>query len=456
MLNLIKNEFVKLFSRKVVYIFIVVTALFMLLMCYLNSFSSNNEYDPSHGLKDTINTLEIQLENTSKKTSEYYSIETQLYMTRMQLNNEDTWVLDYLEDNADLIYAYHESIDSENLDPEYKENLNKEFLLIDETIKNNDWESFVNSKISKLNVELDNLNSADDKKEKEAINYEISMLNKRLKDDIAFNKNYISIAINDAVYNKYEILKDNPDAKANLLKAEYVIENEIDAISSHPLKSQISGYVLDYGMFIIMFALFISGTILSNEFSKGTIKSLLVVPYSRSKILLSKFITVIIATIMFALVMMFCNMIIGIIFYGVKDLSLPVLIYNNISNKLIVEHTILYSLIELFVFMPTIIFFALVAFVSSIIISNSGVVIALTFIASTFSEIINIIVIANDIKFMKYFITLNYDFTAYLYGGTNAYEPVTFGLSLIVYSIYFIIIAIFGILVFNKKNIKNI
>ena len=52
-------------------------------------------------------------------------------------------------------------------------------------------------------------------------------------------------------------------------------------------------------MFILIFSVIVAGTIVSNEFQKGTIKLLLTRPYSRNKILLSKYIVSIISILIF-------------------------------------------------------------------------------------------------------------------------------------------------------------
>ena len=57
---------------------------------------------------------------------------------------------------------------------------------------------------------------------------------------------------------------------------------------------------------------------------------------------------------------------------------------------------------------------------------------------------------------MKYFVTLNWDFTEYLFGGMPQFKYINFNFSVIICAIYFLIMVITSFLVFKKKNIKNI
>ena len=60
----------------------------------------------------------------------------------------------------------------------------------------------------------------------------------------------------------------------------------------------------------------IAGTIVSEEFNKGTIKLLLVKPYTRNKILLSKFITTLIMIVFVIIVTITMQILIGGVLFG--------------------------------------------------------------------------------------------------------------------------------------------
>ena len=76
----------------------------------------------------------------------------------------------------------------------------------------------------------------------------------------------------------------------------------------------------------------VAGTIVSEEFNKGTIKLLLVKPYSRYKILLSKFLTILIMIVFSILVVIGMELLVGGILFGFDSLSIPVVEYNFNTN----------------------------------------------------------------------------------------------------------------------------
>ena len=77
----------------------------------------------------------------------------------------------------------------------------------------------------------------------------------------------------------------------------YILENKEDINNTSDLRFILTNFYSEYLFLILVFGVMIAGAIVSEEYSKGTIKSLLITPYKRSKILLSKFITVILLTI---------------------------------------------------------------------------------------------------------------------------------------------------------------
>lgn len=200
----------------------------------------------------------------------------------------------------------------------------------------------------------------------------------------------------------------------------------------------------------------IAGTIVSDEFSKGTIKLLLVKPYTRNKILLAKYITTIIMIGFSILALIIMQMIIGGIMFGYDSLSVPVLQYNFNSNTLESMNVFVCLGINILVQLPTIIILATIAFALSTIVANSAVAIAVPLLIYMSSDVINMLVVQNNVQFMKFFITVNWNFGEYLFGNLPSMEGITLGFSAIICTIYLLIIIIPTFVNFKKKNIKNI
>ncbi|KAA0544963.1 ABC transporter permease subunit [Bacillus sp. BGMRC 2118] len=62
-------------------------------------------------------------------------------------------------------------------------------------------------------------------------------------------------------------------------------------------------------LFVQLISIVYAGDIVSGEYTKGTIKFLLIRPFKRSKILLSKFVTILLLTMMFAILQFFFSFI---------------------------------------------------------------------------------------------------------------------------------------------------
>ena len=72
------------------------------------------------------------------------------------------------------------------------------------------------------------------------------------------------------------------------------------------------------------------------------------------------------------------------------------------------------------------------------------------------AQIINVLAVEYNVKFMKFFVTLNWDFTSYLFGNLPMMEGLTAPLSAAVCIAYFVIMLIPTFIVFKNKDIKNI
>ena len=81
---------------------------------------------------------------------------------------------------------------------------------------------------------------------------------------------------------------------------------------------------------------------------------------------------------------------------------------------------------------------------------------SITMLIYTFSEVINKIIITYNLKFMSYFITLNWNLNDYLFGGLSKYQYLDLKKSVLTFIIYDIIIIEFMFNIFDKKNIRNI
>lgn len=460
MFNLIKNEVYKILHKRGTFIVLIITALFITLVSYLigheqvNYVSTERYYN-----SDTGSVAENKTNQEMNELSKKYNDKTWQY-----------YVMDYV---YTIISNYNYAKEGNYLD----ENIENEYNTIKKTLTSDDWKYFVNVNTKSLKNELkdyeENLKSATSDKAKKDIEAEIYRINVaiemneyRLKENVKYGNDYINNAIDEVIslasqVKTYETTT-NEETKTQLeqsvksyYKSRYILENKEDINNEQDLRFIMTNFYGEYMFLILVFGVMIAGAIVSEEYNKGTIKSLLITPYKRSTILLSKFITVIIFTILFIIISYLMQIIIGGLFLGFSSLSNHVVEYNLASKSLEVmslsKYVLLYSIANL----PQIILLVTLAFAVSTIVGNTAFAIVITFAGVIGSSIINMFASAYKIEILKYFVTTNWDFNYYLFGGTSPYK---IGLThaIIVCIIYFLIMVITSFVVFNKKNIKNI
>ena len=254
----------------------------------------------------------------------------------------------------------------------------------------------------------------------------------------------------------YQEKKDYNKAIENKEISKYIIENHVDTEKADDLRGILSRFFNEFGLFIIVIVVMIAGTIVSEEFNKGTIKLLLVKPYSRNKILLSKFITVLIITVFATVVVLGMEIIVGGLIFGFDSLSVPVIVYNFNTNMIQEINIFAYVGTQVLMILPSVILLATLSFALSTIFTNSPVAIALPLLGYMGVAVINQLAMQYNIGFLRYFVTLNWDFTQYLYGGMPLMEGSTPEFSVVICLLYFFIMMIPTFAIFKKKNIKNI
>ena len=460
MINLIKNEIYKILHKKGTFIVLIITALFITLVSYL--IGHEKVYNVSTEMYyngDAGSVVENKINQEINELSKKY--------------NNKTWQYYVLNDVYTVVSNYHYAKEGNYLD----ESLENEYDAIKKALDNDDWKYFVNVKTDSLKEELKNYeeslkNATSDKAKKDietqiyGINVAIEMNEYRLKENVKYGNDYINTAINDITslassVKSYETTTDEETKSQleynvkNYYKSRYILENKEDINNEQDLRFIMTNFYSEYMFLILVFGVMIAGAIVSEEYNKGTIKSLLITPYKRGTILLSKFITVIVLTILFIIISYLMQIIIGGLFLGFGSLSNHVVEYNLATKSLEAMSLSKYTLIYTIANLPQILLLVTLAFAVSTIIGNTAFAIVITFAGVIGSSIINMFASAYKIKILNYFVTTNWDFNYYLFGGTSPYGT-SLVHAIITCIIYFLIMVITSFIVFNKKNIKNI
>lgn len=479
MINLIRNELYKIFHKKGIYIVLIITALYTL----LTNFIYNSDFMKTNYLEDEYE-LEVYfvevMEEEGETTSEEY-INSKIYIATYKYAKsfgEDSWQRYILMNNDEYMtkvndifthITQYELVPTNNIeDYEAYEKAKQEKDALTKELKEMDWKDFLNKEIEEAQ---NNLNNSETEEGKYLYQARVDALNLRKKYDIKygfdeFNDYLMTYQSNRSAVLSYEnidedtLKEEQKNIKKEAIKemelAEYKIENKVEEIPYASNHYILTNFYSEYYTMILIIIVLISGSIVSEEFSKGTIKLLLVKPYSRIKILLSKYITVLLM-VLFAVISTFImQMIIGGLFFGYDNLWVPYVTYNLTTNAIESIPVLKYFLLSSLATLPQLILLATLGFTLSTIFTSTALANTLTIVGAFGSDIINALAQSFEIEPLKYFVTLNWDWSVYLFGGTSPYKGVTFPFSVVICLIYLVVMLVATFIIFKKKNIKNI
>lgn len=473
-MKLVKNELYKILHKRSTKVFLVIALIFVILTNLIYRYSddllvfSTTYYEDYDMALSYVN----DYENSGigdKELYNYYKSFIETYDLASNYDSNSWQYQKYMEDYWNLLQEYYRYLDEE-LDASL---ISNELEETKNNIENNNWQYFVNNDTNNINESINNiknsLNSSLSNNEK--INYEKELfileeqlkLNEyRIENDVAFGNDYLNDAINainNSLYSMAEYQYSNDvdyqDSVKSYYENWYILDNKVDTNNNQTLRSVFVNFFNEYSFLILVFGIMIAGGIVSDEFNKGTIKSLLIIPHKRSKILLAKYISVLIMLLFIIGIFIVSELLIGGILMGFGSLSIPVVVYNITDSCLEVLNIFGYLILQILANLPQIILLVTLAFACSVIVNSTAFSIVIPFCGIIASELINGFALVYDIKILNYFVTTNWDFTVYLFGGTSIYGNSLIH-AIIVCLVYLIIMLVVTFIVFKKKDIKNI
>lgn len=488
MIRLIQNELYKIFHRKTIYVMGIIIFGFVL----INNILYKKFYNADGVYNGGIDTIKYQLEfakseletlDPSKDTDKGLYAEYKTSYEILELSSKydiNSWQYSIINNKMyDVIYNrnYCKYVDDYNSRlKEYEEIYDRYLSYLEKDdfkefayLELEDTENSINllSKEKETTTDKQRLNEIENTLKN--LEFEREIINLRINNDISYANNYLNTALEEYknsytylenTYNNRELSYEEKltynENKKNLNVSKYIIDNNVDLNRKNTLRSNLINSIDNYMILIIILIIIISGTTISSEFNKGTIKQLLVRPYTRTNILLAKFISAIIILMISIFYLFMCELLIGGMFLSFDSLSTPVIVYNLNTNSLVSYNVFTYTLITVLAKLPMLLLLLTLAFTLSTISANSQISISIPIIGYMFSEVINALAISFDLKWMKYFPTLNWNLNEYLFGNLGAFKYTNMTFSIIITVIYFIIMLMISVIVFKKKNIKNV
>ncbi len=249
---------------------------------------------------------------------------------------------------------------------------------------------------------------------------------------------------------KYQTILENIELN------KYIIDNNKNINNYKTLNYQLKTTLEDYEIFIIIIILITSSTIISNELKEGTIKLLLIKPYTRNQILLSKYLSMIIVMVLSIIYLYLAQLLIGGFYLGFSSLQEKVVIYNFQLSTIMCYNIFGYTFLRILLKLPMLILLSTLSFLISIITSNNILSLTISLIVYIFSASIKSLAINYNLKIMKYLLTMNWNINEYLFGKLSEYKYLNLTTSIIICIIYYIFLLVLSFIIFNKKDIKNI
>lgn len=427
--------------------------------------------------------------NLPQNKSEYVELKTSLEQAKLikQYGDHSTWQGHMIDEK---LYPLMYQINSyeyglEEFSSEQITQVKEQYDTIIQNLQKNDWMAFaieerdnIEKELVQTKDELDKAkaNKADTKAiealEEQRKTLEISkqVANWRIDKKINYEESYFNHALNiyesgmTAIRN-YEKENGNKEYAEKLMYyqslqdvniAKYDIEHQTTSAEATDGRGILLNVFSEFQIFIIIATVLIAGPIISEEFSKGTIKLLLIKPYKRMTILTAKLITCILVLFFVMISIVLMQLIVGGIVTGFEQYQTPAVVYDYNSHQVcelsIPHYLFLVGLAKL----PIFFLLMVLAFAISTILNNTALSVAIPLLGYMGSGMINLIATHLKAVPFQFWITLNWDLSQYLFGKLPEFEYIHFSFSLIIILVYFTMMIIPTYLVFQKKNIKNI
>ncbi|SEN88119.1 ABC-2 type transport system permease protein [Amphibacillus marinus] len=198
-----------------------------------------------------------------------------------------------------------------------------------------------------------------------------------------------------------------------------------------------------------LFTIVVASGIVASEFSTGTIKLLLIRPISRVKILLSKYLTVILFSLFLLSITFGLAAIAGLILFGTAPEEAVHLAY---QNGQVVERALgLHLMGSYLLYSIDILMLTTMAFMISSVFRNSSLAVGISiFLLTIGGTAANILSFYFD--WAKYILFLNTDLTVYFDGMPNI-EGMTLTFSIVMLLLYFVLFHLLAFFFFNKRDV---
>lgn len=238
------------------------------------------------------------------------------------------------------------------------------------------------------------------------------------------------------------------DAENKLKIAEYRLENDVPAPAGNPWSVLLtfSGLV----EMVMVFAIVVSADMVAGEYTAGTMKLLLIRPYSRTKILLSKFIAVSLFALAMLVILVLCGYGTNALFYGLGDVRTTDLFLSQQGQ--IAQQNVLAQVIKMYgLSIFPVMGYVTLAFAVSTVLRNSALAVGISLFIMIVGN--SMIEATAKMEWLKYLPFANSDISLYIF-HLPARPEMTLGFSISVLLAYIAALAVISWAVFRKRDVS--
>lgn len=489
MVSLIKNELTKIFKKKAIYITFIITLAFIILCNIIIKVQENgSHYDTTAETKFYEEQLKQLNPEDSQNLEIYVMYQTELDTIKLvqTYGGYKSWQAQIIQNKIrSLIHQMNTYLYGKKDQKEYQ-NLKTQYELLINKLNTDDWHYFAEEELKQVQENLkqqrelkNQMHTSSELREIENtiknLELEEQTIKWRLEKDISYAESYHNTCLIQYKASKIGIWEyENSSNSSNNSKEEYskkrqyyndlktasISQYDIEHKTTAGKQANARGMLLEslseYEIFIIVMTIMIAGSIVSDEFSKGTIKLLLIKPFKRSTILASKLISSFIVLLIVIIVILGMQFIVGGIVHGFDSFSIPAIVYNYDTNQLQEINTVSYLGMQILGKLPIFVLLMTLAFGVSTIFTNSALAITIGLLGYMGSPFVNQLGLAFNLTWLKFFVTPNWDLTQYFFGGLPEFQGLTPLFSIAVIIVYMLIMLVPTFIILKKKNIKNV
>ncbi|MGV2938807.1 ABC transporter permease [Mesobacillus sp. LC4] len=211
--------------------------------------------------------------------------------------------------------------------------------------------------------------------------------------------------------------------------------------------------VVGVSSLVTLFVVVVGSANVAAEFSDGTIKQLLIRPHQRWRILLSKYIAVIIYALLLVLTLIVSGYLIGLILFGSGDFNMKIFEITLEGRKVAIVGT--QFMLKMLYFIPSLLIIMTIAFMLSTLFKSQALAVGIGIFVLFFSSTIGgiILMLADKYTWAKFLIFPHLDLTVYALQD-RILENITLPVSLSILAVYYAIFMMLTFFFFQKRDIS--